>query len=82
MNRSEITFTHTNLCLVTEHLWWLLKSASLLEAYSQRVCQRFSLSFHHTALLIKLWAMQTLYDKKNIAITHTLLYGAVHGQPF
>ena len=83
MNRSEITFTHTNLCLVTENLWWLLKSASLLEAHSQCVCQRFSLSFHHTALLhIKLWSMQTLYDKKNIAIAHTLLYAAVHDLPF
>ena len=82
MNRSEITFTHTNLCLVTEHLWWLLKSASLLEAYSQSVCRGFSLSFHYTALLhIKLWSMQTLYGKKNIAIAHSLLYGTVHGLP-
>ena len=37
--------------VVTEHLWWLLKSLSLLEAHSQRECQRFSLSFQHTALL-------------------------------
>ena len=31
-NRSEIAFSHANICymLATEHLWWLLVSASLL----------------------------------------------------
>ena len=47
---SEIAFafSHTNLCYV--HLWWLLRSASLLEAHCQCTCQHFTLSFHHTAI--------------------------------
>ena len=36
--------------LATEHLQWLLMSASLLEAHCHSVCQHFALSFYHTAL--------------------------------
>ena len=50
MNRSKITFNHTNLCfmLATEHLWWLLRSASPMDAHCRHVCQSFALSFHYT----------------------------------
>ena len=55
-NKQDFTFSpsfsHANLCymLATEHLWWLLMTASLLETHRKYTCQRFSLSFHHTAL--------------------------------
>ena len=35
--------------LTTEHPWWLLRSASPLEAHCWCACQRFTLSFHYTA---------------------------------
>ena len=71
-NRSEIAFSHTNLAiciLATEHLWWLLMNASLLEAYRHCVCQYF-ICLHYdysTAYqMLSLWSMQILYAKKTL----------------
>ena len=37
--------------LATEHLWWLLMSASVLEVHHQCAYPCFALSFHHAAIL-------------------------------
>ena len=63
--------------LTTEHLWWLLMSASLLVAHCKCVCQYFTLPFtillYHTYQMLSLQPVLTLYAKENIAIPCTLL---------
>ena len=91
MNRSEITLSHANLWYMT--ICWPL---NIYGGYTyeyitaggpwptriptfQSVFSPYCSTTYQT-LLIR--SMQTLYDKNNIVIAHTLLYDPVHGPPF